>query len=100
MVMAVRDAVDLVVDWLELNYSPCDTDTIAAEVQSWYDHSDIVEPEMLAAAVLEWGWWRMVAYQDWIDAKNKWFEEPPIQYSGTPSICEIEAAQHDMIWQG
>ena len=88
MVMAVRDAVDLVVDWLELNYSPCDTDTIEAE------------PEMLAAAVLEWGWWRMVAYQDWIDAKNKWFEEPPIQYSGTPSICEIEAAQHDMIWQG
>lgn len=81
MAIAVNEAVKLVSDLLEANYVTCETSTIEDEVQSWYDHSDVVEPEMLAAATLEWGYWRQISYSDWCDARNKWFCDVPEQYS-------------------
>lgn len=100
MAMSVNEAVKLVSDLLEANHISCTTSTIEDEVQSWYDHSDVADPEMLAGAVLEWGYWRMVSYSDWCDAKAKWFCGIPVEYAGYPSINEIEMAQHDIVWQG
>lgn len=98
MVAAVDKAVKLVSEILEANRISCTNDVIENEVQSWYSNSDISNEEMLAAAVLEWGYWRQVSYSDWCDARAKWFCDVPEQYSNF-SVGEIEAAQRDLMWQ-
>lgn len=99
MTAAVYDAMNLYRNMAEANRWVVDDDSIEAQVQSWYDNSDVVDPEMLAAAALEYGYWRMISYEDWIDLKNKWFCDVPLEYQGYPSISEIESAQRDIEWQ-
>ncbi len=93
----VEMAVKLVVDNLEANRIMSDTNSIRNRVLSWYNHSDIVDAEMLAACTLNGkDWFSGATYQYMIDAKNWWFPQDPYN-----EICiwEIEAAQHDAIWR-
>lgn len=92
----VERAVKLVVDNFEINHMTCDTQAVRASVHSWYDNSDVTDPEILAACVLMGkDWFPGATYQYMLDAKEWWF--PQDSYEGT-SIWEIEAAQHDMMW--
>lgn len=92
----VEMAVKLVVDNFEMNHMTCDTQSILASVHSWYDNSDVADPEILAACVLMGrDWFPEATYQYMLYAKDQWF--PQDSYAGT-SIWDIEAAQRDMIW--
>ena len=92
----VEKAVKLVVDNFEINHMACDTQAIRASVHSWYDNSDVTDPEILAACVLMGkDWFPGATYQYMLEAKEWWFPQDP--YEGT-SIWEIEAAQYDMMW--
>lgn len=93
---AVENAVALVVANLEANHITETTDTIRARVYSWYKHSDVVDPEVLAACALEGKSWFPGATYNWmLETKEYWF--PMNIYDETP-IWEIEAAMHDAQW--
>lgn len=70
----VEMAVRLVIENLEANHITETTDTIRARVYSWYNHSDIADPEVLAACALEGkSWYPGATYQQMLDAKEQWF---------------------------
>ena len=93
---AVEQAVALVNEYYEVNRISCDTNSIYKRVLSWYNNSDVVDPEMLAAcALLGTDWFPEATYKMMVDAKNYWF--PQDNYDEI-SIGEIEAAQHDTMW--
>lgn len=83
MTEAERKATNIVSDYLESTGKMCDDASIEREVNSWYINSDIADPVMLAAAVLEWGQWHMVSYNDWLDARNRWFANHHSYYPNT-----------------
>lgn len=93
----VEAAVALVIENLEANRISCNTECIRNRVLSWYNHSDIVDVEMLAGCTLMGrDWFPDATYQYMIDAKNWWFPQDPYNEI---SIWEIEAAQRDAIWR-
>lgn len=95
MPIACAEAIELVVMIHEANHQVVDNDSITRAVNDWYTHSDIVDPEMLAAAVLEYGMWRLINFLDWEAAHNKWFP----QYDDRYGVWEFEASYHDNIWR-
>ena len=96
MYTTVENAVALVVENLEANHIACNTECIRNRVYSWYNHSDVTDPEMLAAcALMGKDWYPGATYQDMLDAKEWWFPKNPYDEI---SIWEIEAAQHDAMW--
>ena len=87
MPIACTEATLTLVKFYEANNIAIRTKTIENQVMDWYTHSDVVDPAMLAAAVLNWGSWRYVDYSDWIEAADRWFPQPPIYF------------HHDMEWR-
>jgi len=95
MPTACVEAIEIVSMIHEANNEAVDNNSITRAVEDWYTHSDIVDPEMLAAAVLEYGMWRLISFLDWECAYNKWFP----QYDDTYAIWDFEASYHDEIWR-
>ena len=95
MPTACAEAIDMVVLIHEANRRTVDSDSIKNAVLSWYVNSDIVDPEMLAAAVLEYGTYRQITYTDWESAQNKWFP----QYEERYAAWEYEASYYDEYWR-
>lgn len=92
----VEKAVDLVVRLLEANNVTETNDTIRARVYDWYIHSDVTDPEVLAACALEGKWHPGTSYAEMLDYKEWWF---PTDLYNEISIWEIEEAQHDALWR-
>lgn len=93
----VEAAVRIVIEELELQHIPCDTPSIRARVYGWYEHSDVADPEVLAACALTRDWYPTATYHDMLKAKEYWFPSNPYENFAS---WEIEAAQHDAFWQG
>lgn len=92
----VEAAVSLAIEILETNHIPSNTAALRNRIYTWYSHSDVTDPETLAACALEGkDWYPGATYQDMLNAKNWWF--PQNSYDEI-SIWEIEAANHDSIW--
>lgn len=92
----VEAAVNLVVENFEANHIISDTNSIRNRILSWYNHSDVTDPEILAAcALMGYDWFPEVTYQDMLNARDWWFPQNPYE---DISIWEIEAAQHDAMW--
>ena len=92
----VEAAVVLVVENLEANHITCDTESIRNRIYSWYSHSDVTDPEMLAACALQWGdWVSGISYDFMLATKEYWF---PHNIEDNFSIGEIEDAQRDERW--
>ena len=86
---AAETAISLVIENMEINHIACNTESIRTRVYSWYNNSDVTDPEILAACALEGkDWYPGATYQDMLDAKNYWF--PKNLYDEVP-IWEIEA---------
>lgn len=95
MPTACVEAIEIVSMIYEANNQAVDNNSIAKAVEDWYTHSDVADPEMLAAAVLEYGGWRLISFLDWEAAHNKWFP----QFDDTYAIWEFEASYHDEMWR-
>lgn len=95
----VEKAVKLAVDILEINHIMDSTENIRARVYSWYENSDVTDPEVLAAcALMGIKWFPEATYETMINAKEYWFPTEPYYYNET-SIWDIEAAQQDILWR-
>ena len=93
----VEAAVQLVIDTLEANYISSNTECIRNRVYSWYNHSDVTDPEILAACALEGkDWYPGATYQDMLAARDLWF---PQDHNPEFAIWEFEASEHDAVWQ-
>jgi len=93
----VEAAVALVIENLKANHMKYNTEHIYNRIYSWYNHSDVTDPEILAAcALMGKDWYPGATYQDMLDAKEWWFPQNPYDEI---SIREIEAAQHDSVWR-
>lgn len=93
----VEAAVNMVVENFEINGISVNTDAIRNDVYSWYVHSDVADPEILAACVLMGMTWTPDAtYKDMLEAKEQAFPQNPFEEFG---IWEIEAAQKDIEWE-
>ncbi len=55
---------------------PASYEDVRNMVYSWYNCTDITNPYILAAAVIKWGYFKEVPYQDIIDIGKQYF---PIQ---------------------
>ena len=95
MPTACFKAIDLVVTIREANRQVVDTSSIAIAVNDWYTLSDVTDPEMLAAAVLEFGRWRMISFLDWESAHHEWF--PP--HEDLYGVWEFEESYRDELWR-
>lgn len=72
--VAIENAVKLVIDTLEAMHVVSNTECIRNRVYSWYSHSDVTDPEMLAACALNGtDWFPEATYQMMVNAKNWWF---------------------------
>lgn len=95
MPTACTNAIELTTMIHEANGQIVDNNSITKAVYDWYTHSDIVDPEMLAAAVLEYGRWRQIDLSDWEHIHDKWFP----QYDDMYGVWEFEASYHDEFWR-
>ncbi len=94
---AVEQATNLAIQLFEANYITINYASVKDCVFSWYNNTDITDPEILAACALEGkNWFPGATYQQMLDAKEQWFPQNPYEEF---SIWEIEAAQYDMIWR-
>lgn len=89
-------AVTMVFENFEANHITYDEKSVVNRVYSWYSHSDVTDPEILAAcALMGKDWFPGATYQDMLDAKEWWFPKNPYNEI---SIWEIETAQRDIMW--
>lgn len=89
-------AVTMVFENLEANHITYDEKSIVNRVYSWYSHSDVTDPEILAACALMGGdWFPGADYDYMLAARNWWFPQNPEE---NIPIWEIEAAQRDVMW--
>ena len=94
MYTTVETAVKMAVDLLEANHIANDTDSIYRRVITWYEHTDVADPEILAACALTGrDWFSGATYDMMLEAKEEWFPHNPYDEI---AIWEIEDAQLDM----
>ena len=72
-------ALYLAIDALEAyNICPCAA-TLREKIYDWYNHTDVTDPEVLAAVALEGKKWRPdFTYDQMLEIRNYWF--PQEQY--------------------
>lgn len=110
----IIESTKLVSNYFEAENIMVSDQTIEAQVIDWYNHSEIVEAEMLAAAVMHYGYYNPeVKWNQLKDLREFYFPSEPIQFASCGfdenryeilalenfSIDEIEAAQRDIMWQ-
>lgn len=75
---SIVEATSIISGYLEAAGITVDNKSTDRQVESWYQNTDIVDPYMLAAAVLEWGDYRPVSYNSWCFVTDKYFPCAPL----------------------
>lgn len=93
---AAETAISLVIENMEINHIACNTESVRTRVYNWYNNSDVTDPEVLAACVLEgMDWFPGVSYKTMLEAKERWFPKNPYDEI---FIEDIEIAQLIETW--
>ena len=110
----IAETVKLVNSYFEAENIMVSNQIIEAQAIDWYNHSEIVEAEMLAAAVMNYGNYRPgTIWNELEQLREFYFPSEPIQFGSCGfdencyemlamenfSVEEIEAAQRDAMWQ-
>ena len=110
----ITETVKLVNNYFEAENIMVSNQIIEAQAIDWYNHSKIVEAEMLAAAVMNYGNYRPgTMWGELEQLRELYFPSESIQFGSCAfnenyyemlamesfSIGEIEAAQRDVMWQ-
>ena len=93
----INAAVKVVEDFFNAEGIYEDTETIKARAINWYNHTEIIEVEMLAAATISGEYQIGMTWDDVLKIKEFYFPSIPIELENY-HIGEIEAAQHDCLW--
>lgn len=93
----IAEAVKIVVDYFEAEGIYEATKTIDARARQWYNHTEIVEAQQLAAVVISGDFVPGITIKEIQKIENFFFPMEPIEY-GNFHIAEIEEALHDAEW--
>lgn len=111
----IENAVRLVVDLFEDEGIYESTESIRKRAIDWYNNTEIVDVEMLAAATITGSYQFGTSWDELISWKNFYFPSTPIEEATTKiigfhfdemllqyenfHISEIESAMEDLLWQ-
>lgn len=102
MIRAIEDAIKITERELDCLGFVCNHEPIAEGITSIYEKSDETNPEMLAAAYLDYGENPPKDYNEWRKSWNHWFGVPDyVKFNHSyDSIGDIEDSYNDMFWDG
>ena len=86
----INEAADLAIAHYEANGLVCDSYNIRRRVEDWYNHSDIADAELLAAAAIESEYECGADYNTILSWRDHYFPDAPIEYQGYISTQEIK----------
>ena len=94
----VQAAIEIVISYLEAENIYEETKTIRKRAIDWYNHTEIVDPQMLAAVVIS-GEYKSISWDEVIEIENFYFPLIlPLEFTEL-SIGEIEESLHDEFWR-
>lgn len=94
----IDEAVKLVEEYFAFEHIAESTSSITSRAVDWYNNSEIVDSEMLAAAVIHGSYSRDYTWDDLEKIKEFYFPSIPIEMTNF-GIGEIEASMKDAIWR-
>ena len=96
----INQATKLVMEWAEANHVTVAEKTIRNQVESWYNNTDAATPYIIAASVMEYGYYnnnQPVNYDMMLEAERCYF--PNYADETLIHVSEYEAAEHDAMWR-
>lgn len=94
----IAEAVKMVVDYFEYEGIYEETKSIDTRARDWYSHTEITEPQMLAAVVISGPFVPGILYNEIKEIEEFYFPSEPINF-GNFHIGEIEEALNDEFWR-
>ena len=73
----INQATRLVMEWAEANHITVAEKTIRNQVESWYNNTDAATPYIIAASVMEYGYYEDQTYEMMQQAEMYYFPETP-----------------------
>ena len=92
----INQATRLVMEWAEANHLTIAERTIRNQVESWYNNTDAATPYIIAASVMEYGYYEDQTYEMMQQAEMYYFPETP--EDTLFHVSEYEASIHDAMW--
>lgn len=92
----INEAVSIVVEYFAAEGIFERTESIKSRAINWYNHSEIVAPQMLAAVVIS-GDYRPITWNEVLEIEEFYFPSMPVELGF--SVGEIEASMRDMFWR-
>jgi hypothetical protein len=86
----MTQALALAVQYYEANGYSVDSRAILKRIKDWYNHSDIADAEVLAAAAIESEYECGADYDTILEWKEFYFPTTPVEYRGYVSTEEIK----------
>ena len=93
----INQATKLVMEWAEANHITIAERTIRSQVESWYNNTDAATPYIIAASVMEYGYYEDQTYEMMQQAEMYYFPETP--EDTLFHVSEYEASMHDAMWR-
>lgn len=94
----IADAVKMVIDYFESEGIYEETKTLDTRARDWYSHTEIVEPQMLAAVVMSGDFVPGITWDEIKQIEDFFFPSEPIEFTNF-HIGEIEEALDDELWR-
>ena len=85
----INRAIKLAISYYEANNYVCDSYNIERRVKDWYNHTDIVDAELLAAAAINSEYDCSIDYDLILMWREVYFFDTPIEYSGNIHVSEL-----------
>lgn len=99
---AVNEAVKVMLQLYKNEQIVYEREIAEKEALDWYQHTDFVDPFMLAALAYTFGTYHRITADAAYDIKEELFPticmEIPVEYTNF-SIIEIEASYNDALWR-
>lgn len=95
----INQATKLVMEWAEANHITISEKIIRSQVESWYNNTDAATPYIIAASVMEYGYYndQPVNYDMMLEAERCYF--PNYADETLIHVSEYEAAERDAMWR-
>lgn len=93
----INEAVKLVINYFAANFITIDTASIENRARTWYNNTEIVDAEMLAAASIHSEYLPCYSWNELLELKEFYFPTNPEEFlQKNFSIQEIEESLHDV----
>lgn len=93
----INQATKLVMEWAEANHITVTERAIRSQVESWYINTDAATPYIIAASVMEYGYYENQTYEMMQQAEMCYFPETP--EDTLFHVSEYEASMRDAMWR-